>query len=211
MEKCHENEVLAERQWDLASWTKNCRQQMGLQDKNRIRWSYTKVQSKVGGSRIHSEVHYDETFCPVIRQESLCVLMALSAQHGLQLHQMDVFLNGTLEEEVFMRQPQVYEVKGKEQLVCRLKKSICGLKQSPRCWNIALDSHLKEMGFSQSQNDPCIYYKDADGEIFYMGVYVDDIILAGTSESKLKEVKTNLSRKFDTKDLGKLSYFMCGM
>ena len=99
-------------------------------------------------------------------------------------------------------------MKGKEQLVCRLKKSIYGLKQSPRCWNIALDSHLKEIGFSQSQNDPCIYYKDADGEIFYMGVYVDDIILPGKSESKLKEVKTDLSRKFDTKDLGKLSYFL---
>ena len=114
-------------------------------------------------------MNYDETFCHVIRQESLCVLMALSVQHGLQLHQMDVttaFLNGTLEDEVFIRQSQGYGVKGKEQLLCRLKKSIYGLKQSPRCWNIALDSHLKEMGFSQSQDDPCIYYKDAYGEIF---------------------------------------------
>ena len=129
----------------------------------------------------------------------------------LQLHQLDVttaFLNGTLEEEVFMKQPEGYETKSKEQLVCRLKKSIYGLKQSPRCWNIALDSHLKEMGFSQSQSDPCIYYKDTGDEVFYMGVYVDDIILAGKSESKMKQVKTDLSRKFDTKDLGKLSYFL---
>ena len=154
---------------------------------------------------------YDETFCPVIRQESLRVLMALSVKHGLQLHQMDVttaFLNGTLEEEVFMKQPEGYEVQGKEQLVCRLKKSIYGLKQSPRCWNIALDSHLKEMGFSQSQNDPCIYRKDTDGEVFYVGVYVDDIILAGKSVSQLKQVKADLSSKFDMKDLGKLSYFL---
>ena len=80
------------------------------------------------------------------------VLMVLSTQHGLRLHQMDVttaFLNDTLEEEVFMRQPQGYQMNRKEELVCRLKKSIYGLKQSPRCWNIALDSHLKEMGFSQ--------------------------------------------------------------
>lgn len=154
---------------------------------------------------------YDETFCPVIRQESLRILMALSVQYGLQLHQMDVttaFLNGTLEEEVFMKQPEGYEEKGKEQLVCRLKKSIYGLKQSPRCWNIALDTQLKRMGFSQSQSDPCIYYKDADGEKFYMGVYVDDIILAGKSESKIKEVKKDISKKFNTKDLGKLSYFL---
>ena len=154
---------------------------------------------------------YDETFCPVIRQESLRMLIALSVQYGLQLHQMDVttaFLNGILEEEVYMKQPERYEVQGKEQLVCRLKRSIYGLKQSPRCWNMALDSHLKEMGFVQSQGDPCIYYKDTNGEKFYMGVYVDDIILAGRSESEMSQVKTNLSRKFSTKDLGKLSYIV---
>ena len=85
---------------------------------------------------------YDETFCPVVRQESLRLLIALSVQYDLKLHQVDVataFLNGTLEEEVFMRQPEGFEVKGKEHLVCRLKKSIYGLKQSPRCWNTTLD------------------------------------------------------------------------
>ena len=85
---------------------------------------------------------YNETFCPVIRLESLRVLTALSMQRGLQLHQMDVttaFLNGTLEEEVFMKQPEGYEVMGREQMVCWLKKSIYGLKQSLRCWNIGLD------------------------------------------------------------------------
>ena len=71
---------------------------------------------------------YDETFCPVIRYESLRVLIALSVQYGLQLHQMDVttaFLNGILEEEVYMKQPEGYEVQGKEHLVCKLKRSIC--------------------------------------------------------------------------------------
>ena len=139
------------------------------------------------------------------------MLIALSVQYGLQLHQMDVttaFLNGILEEEVYMKQPKGYEIQGKEHLVCRLKRSIYGLKQSPRCWNMVLDSHLKEMGFVQSQADPCIYYKDTKGEKFYMGVYVDDIILARRSESEMNQVKANLSRKFSTKDLGKLSYFL---
>ena len=132
---------------------------------------------------------YDETFCPVVRQESLRVLIALSVKNGLKLHQVNVttaFLNGTLEEEVFMRQPEGFEAKGKENLVCRLKKSIYGLKQSPRCWNVALDAQLKNMGFVQSENDPCIYYRNTGGEMFYAGVYVDDIILAGKSERKLK-------------------------
>ena len=91
-----------------------------------------------------------------------------------------------------MKQPEGFEVKGKENLVCKLKKSIYGLKLSPRCWNAALDTQLKQMGFTQSENDPCIYYKDTGGEMFYIGVYVDDIILAGKSEGKLAEVKDQL-------------------
>ena len=77
---------------------------------------------------------YDETFCPVVRQESLRVLITRSIQSGLKLHQVDVttaFLNGTLEEVVFMKQPEGFEVNGKDNLVCKLKKSIYGLKQSP--------------------------------------------------------------------------------
>ena len=154
---------------------------------------------------------YDKTFCPVVRQESLRVLIALSVGSGLKLHQVDVttaFLNGTLEEEVFMRRPDGFVKKGSENLVFRLKKSIYGLKQSPRCWNVALDTTLKEMGFTQSKNDPCIYYKNTEGEMFYLGVYVDDIILAGKTETKLNEVKSDLSRKFDIKDLGELNYFL---
>ncbi len=111
---------------------------------------------------------YDETFCPVVRQESLRMLIALSVQQDLKLQQIDVttaFLNGSLEEKVFMRQPEGFEVKGKEHLVCKLKKSIYGLKQSPRCWNVALDSQLRVMGFVQSKNDPCIYFKNAGDDI----------------------------------------------
>ena len=79
---------------------------------------------------------YDETFSPVARFESLRMVIALAVQNGLKLHQMDVttaFLNGELKEEVYMKHPEVYFVKGKESLVCKLHKSIYGLKQSPRC------------------------------------------------------------------------------
>ena len=85
---------------------------------------------------------YDETFCPVVRLESLRTLIALSTQRGLELHHVDVqtaFLNGTLPEEVYMKQPVGYE-EGEKDLVCKLKKSLYGLKQSSRCWNTALDS-----------------------------------------------------------------------
>jgi hypothetical protein len=153
---------------------------------------------------------YDETFCPVVRLESIRTLIALSVQHDLQLHQVDVttaFLNGKLEEEVFMKQPEGFVAKEQEHLVCRLKKSLYGLKQSPRCWNIALDQHLKGLGFIQVESDPCIY-RASSGEPFFIGVYVDDIVMASKSKGRLAEVKHSLAKKFDIKDLGKLHHFL---
>ena len=152
---------------------------------------------------------YDEMFCPVVRMESLRALIALSVQFGLQLHQVDVttaFLNGELEEEVYIQQPKGFVRTGEEHLVCKLRKSIYGLKQSPHCWNSALDKQLKEMGFVQSTSDPCIY-ADAGGETFFIVVY-DDIVLAGLCDDRIKRVKETLSQKFDIKDIGKLHYFL---
>ena len=103
---------------------------------------------------------YEETFSPVVRGESIRMLFSLAAQEGMELHQLDVetaFLHGTLQEEVYMDQPEGYEQRGKEHQVCRLHKSIYGLKQSPRCWNQALDDYLKKMGFVQTSSDPCVY------------------------------------------------------
>ena len=133
-------------------------------------------------------------------------MVAISVQKGFKLHQLDVtaaFLNGHLEEEVYMKQPEGLVVKGKEHLVCRLKHSWYGLKQIPICWNYVLDSHLKSIDFVQSSNDPCIYTA-SEGETLLIGVYVDDIVLAGESSEKISEVKKALSEKFDVKNLGEL-------
>ena len=153
---------------------------------------------------------YDETFSPVVRFESLRMIIALSVQHSLKLHQMDVttaFLNGELNDEVYMKQPEGYVVKGKENLVCKLKKSIYGLKQSPRCWNSVLDQFLKKIGFVQATSDPCLYIA-SEGELFLIAVYVDDIVLAGSSDVRMKEVQQALQQKFQVKDLGELHYFL---
>lgn len=120
---------------------------------------------------------YDETFCPMVRQESLCTLVGMSAQHGLKLYQVDVttvFLNGQLEEEVYTAQPEGFVTAGIEHLVCYLKKSMYGLKQSPRCWNTVLNEHLMKLGFAQADSDPCI-------------------------TTRLDEVKRRLANKFDIK------------
>ena len=133
----------------------------------------------------------------------------MATQHGLQLQQMDVttaFLNG-LQEEVYMKQPEGFVVKGKEHLVCKLNRSIYGLKQSPRCWNAVLDDKLKRKGFAQTTGDPCIYTA-LEGEMFIIAVYVDDILLAGKSDRRMTEVKQALSKQFKMKDMGELHHFL---
>ena len=210
IESLHANEV-----WDLVELPKD-RKAVGS------KWVFKTKRSANGTVERHkarlvaqgySQRHgqdYDETFAPVVRFESLRTVIALAVQNGLKLHQMDVttaFLNGELREEVYMKQPEGYAVEGKEELVCKLRKSIYGLKQSPRCWNSALDSHLKEMGFVQAAGDPCLYIA-SEGEMFLIAVYVDDILLAGCSNERLTAVKQALSRKFQVKDMGELHYFL---
>ncbi len=111
---------------------------------------------------------------------------------------------GTLEENVYMHQPEGFIVDGQENRVCKLNRSLYGLKQSPRCCNTTLDVHLKKLGFLQSNSDPCIYVAAID-EIAVIGVYVDDIILACSSEQQLVKYKRAICNKFN---VGKLHHFL---
>jgi hypothetical protein len=152
-------------------------------------------------------VDYEETYSPVVRFDTIRALLAHAVQSGLHVHQMDVetaFLNGELEEEVFMQQPEGYAEPGKEDLVCRLKKSLYGLKQSPRCWNKAFRDYMEESKFVQATADACVFVR---GDTI-VAVYVDDLILLAPSEKELCEVKVGLSNRFKMKDLGSLHYIL---
>ena len=133
--------------------------------------------------RVFSEkpgIDYDETFSPVPGFESVRTVIPLAVQNNLKLHQIDVtnaFLNDDLRDEVYMKQPEGFVVKGQEHLVCKLKRSIYGLKQLSRCWNTVLDQHLKKIAFAQTVSDPCIYVA-SEGEMFMIAVHVDDLVLA---------------------------------
>ena len=101
-------------------------------------------------------VDYDQTFSPVVRYSSIRALLAFAIQNGLLIHQMDVvtaFLNGRLDEEIYMEQPPGYIKKGEEQLVCKLNRSLYGLKQSSRCWNSVLKEFMESTDFQQSAAD----------------------------------------------------------
>ena len=110
------------------------------------------------------------------------------------------------EGDLFMAQPSGFEEKGHETLVCRLKKSLYGLKQSPRCWYEELSKHLVSTGFKQSRADPCVFYKWSNGNLTVICVYVDDLIKLADLVQEMLEVKEQLSRRFWMKDLGDLHY-----
>ena len=150
-----------------------------------------------------------ETFSPVLRKDSLRVIMALVAHFDFELHQMDVktnFLNGDLEEVVYMKEPEGFSSSESEYLVCKLNKSIYGLKQAPQQWYLKFHEVISSFGFEENVMDNCIYHKVSGSKICYLVLYVDNIFLATNDLGTLHEVKQFLSKNFDMKDMGESSY-----
>ncbi|KAJ4711012.1 Retrovirus-related Pol polyprotein from transposon TNT 1-94 [Melia azedarach] len=151
-------------------------------------------------------VDYNEIFSPVVRHTSIRVLLAIVAHQDLELEQLDMktaFLHGELEEEIYMTQPDGFQVSGKEDYVCKLKKSLYGLKQSPRQWYKRFDSYMIEIGYTRSPYDCCVYYSKAtNGSLIYLVLYVDDMLIAAENKSDVQKLKDLLSIEFEMKDLG---------
>src|SRR5438876_11451373 len=146
-----------------------------------------------------------DTYSPVARLTTIRVLLSLAASHGLLVHQMDVktvFLNGELDEEIYMDQPDGYVVGGQEGKVCKLLKSLYGLKQAPKQWHEKFDRTLKSVGFIVNETDKCVYYRFVGGEGVILCLYVDDILIFGTNLDMIEEVKSFLSHSFEMKDMG---------
>jgi hypothetical protein len=123
---------------------------------------------------------------------------------------MDVkttFLNGVVEEEVYMEQPQGFVIHGKESHVCRLKKALYGLKQAPRAWYAKIDGYLMSLGFTKSEVDPDLYYKVEDVCPLIFVLYVDGMFLIG-NEKLIDGCKRELASEFEMKDLGLIHYFL---
>jgi hypothetical protein len=153
---------------------------------------------------------YDETFALVARYTSIRAIISLSASMGWNLHQMDVkttFLNGAIEEEVYIEQPQGFEVHSKDTHVCRLRKALYGLKQDSRSWYARMHNYLTRLGFSKSHADPNLYYKVVDNAPVILLLYVDDLFITG-EESLIIQCKKELAFEFDMKDLGLMHYYL---
>ncbi|KAJ9540760.1 hypothetical protein OSB04_027266 [Centaurea solstitialis] len=156
-------------------------------------------------------IDYDETFSPVAMLKSIRILMAISAYFNYEIWQMDVktaFLNGKLTEDVYMEQPEGFIDPKNPNKVCKLLKSIYGLKQASRSWNLHFDERIKEFGFAKSEFEPCVYTKFSGSIVTFLVLYVDDILLIGNDVPTLQSVKTWLSKCFQMKDLGEAAYIL---
>jgi hypothetical protein len=134
-------------------------------------------------------INFEETFALVARMEAIRFLLAYACSKNVKVYQMDVkssFLNGELEEEVYIEQPEGFQLSENIDYVCKLKKALYGLKQAPRAWYFRLDKYLQQEGFKKESVDNNLYIKVCQGNILLIEVYVDDIIF-GSDDDRLSQ------------------------
>lgn len=156
-------------------------------------------------------VDYHSTFSPVVKPTIIRLVLTIATQQGWFINQLDInnaFLQGKLDEEVYMRQPQGFEDNTYPTHVCKLKKAIYELKQAPRAWYTTLSELLVSHNFHKSKSDSSLFIFHSNNTLIYIIVYVDDIIITGNNTSSIKGFISLLSNTFSLKDLGSLQYFL---
>ena len=156
-------------------------------------------------------VDYDETFALVAKMSTIRTLISVAANNKWKLFQLDVknaFLHGNLNEEVYMEIPPGFNGHETEGKVCKLKKSLYGLKQSPRAWFGKFRKEVCSLGFQQSNADHTLFFKHQQGKIVILVVYVDDIVITGNDDEEIRNLKKMLVKSFEVKDLGFLHFFL---
>ena len=164
-----------------------------------------------GYTQIYGSNYYD-TFSPVAKIASVHLLLSMVAMQSWPLYQLDIknaFLHGDLADEVYMEQLLEFFAQGESGLVCRIRRSLYGLKQSPRTWFGQFMSMVSEFGMTRSIVDHLVFYHHmSSGQYIYLIVYVDDIVIMDNDQDGIQRLKQHLFSHFHTKDLGKLKYFL---
>jgi hypothetical protein len=154
-------------------------------------------------------IDFQETFAPVAKFNSIRILLALAAQQDFEVHQMDVktaYLNGDLEEDIYMQQPEGFIQAGEENKVCKLQRSIYGLKQSGRSWYRKIDNFFDNLGLQRTHADNCVYRLCKNEVVVIVAVYVDDLLILTNDLATLGGFKKELSNRFEMKDLGEVHF-----
>jgi FtsZ-interacting cell division protein YlmF len=154
---------------------------------------------------------FDETFAPVARLEAIRMFLAYACHKQFKVYQMDVkssFLNGDLKEEVYMEQPEGFQLSDNPDFVCKLKKALYGLKQAPRAWYYKLDKYLQDKGFKRGTIDNNLYIKTEGDDLLIVLVYVDDIIFGSNNASLVQWFASAMQSEFEMSMIGELSFFL---
>nr|GEX98018.1 zinc finger, CCHC-type [Tanacetum cinerariifolium] len=171
-----------------------------------------KARLVIQGFRQKKGIDYFDTYAPVALITTIRLLLALAAIHNLVIHQMYVkttFLNGDLNEEVYMKQPKGFIMLSNEHKVCKLVKSLYGLKQAPKHWHQKFDEVVLSSGFHLNQSDKCAYSKfDDSDKCVIICLYVDDMLIFGTDQNQVDKTKKFLSSRFSMKDMGEQTLFL---
>lgn len=142
-------------------------------------------------------------FSPTVKSETFRLMLSIAAVRQLAVHHFDVdaaYLHANLDHEVLMRQPPGFEEENGA--VWRLRKAVYGLKQSGRCWNQCLNEALVKLGFKRSVADPCLYTKGTGNKYLMLLVFVDDLLVAGSSTDEIQKLTSQLGKRFKLKALG---------
>jgi len=156
-------------------------------------------------------VDYSDTFAPVARMDTIRLLLAVAAHKNWKVFQMDVksaFLNGDLQEEIYVEQPAGFVVQGEEDKVYMLKKALYGLKQAPRAWYGRIDDYLTGFGFQKSLSESTLYVKKIDDDVLIVSLYVDDLLVTGSNLQQIERFKQDMMQAFEMSDLGLMSFFL---
>lgn len=159
----------------------------------------------IRGYRQKEGLDYFDTYSPVSKLTSIRIVLALAALRNLKVHQMDVdtvFLNRNLDEEIYMEQSEGHVVQDKKRKVCKLVKSLYGLKQESKQWHQKFDEVMILSGYCINECDICIYVKTTSAGYVILCLYVNDILIMGNNEKMVKIIKSMLNSMFDMKDMG---------
>ena len=156
-------------------------------------------------------VDYSDTFAPVARLDTIRLVLAIAAQNRWNVFQLDVksaFLNGILQEEIYVEQLEGFMEQGEEEKVYLLKKALYGLKQAPRAWHSKIDEHLFSLGFQKSLSEATLYVKCKGDNLLIVSLYVDDLLITGDNAKLVEEFKREMMKFFEMTDLGLMTYFL---
>src|SRR5919205_3750316 len=154
---------------------------------------------------------FGETYAPMVRLEAIRILLAYACAHDIKLYQMDVkiaFLNGFINEEVYVEQPPDFEDVKKPNHVYKLKKALYGLKQAPRAWYERLRDYLLSKGFKMGKVDTTLFTNRIGKDLVVLQIYIDDIIFGSTNQDFCEEFTKMMASEFEMSMLGELSYFL---